>query len=85
MRAKGKGAVRGTRKPLHRPFDWFVEPSGPTNKCNRRANSKNYRKTAIFYNLTHNGAQASVKNSDRLSVIGLGAVAARRGGTSGLW
>ena len=23
-----KGAARGTRKPLRRPFDWFVEPSG---------------------------------------------------------
>ena len=28
LRRNEKGAARGTRKPLRRPFDWFVEPSG---------------------------------------------------------
>ena len=47
--ANVKGAARGTRKPLRRPFDWFVEPSGRNQYCNRRAKCKKGRKTAKNY------------------------------------
>ena len=70
-----KGAARGTRKPLRRPFDWFVEPSGRNQCCNPRAKCKKGRKIAENSFPLVPRARRIVKNSDTWRGSGRGPVA----------